>query len=466
MKGISGWHYAPYRPYHRQGEVWKPFICRLAPGEDSIALAWFDKGGSGAHLLRYRLMGSEDAWKVMPVNQADVTLTGLAVETEYELQLLRAEGDAMSSLRYVRTGVVPGTVVNYLHPKDEAYGFSGHFLCSPCILKLESGALLASMDVFGPEMPQNLTLIFRSDDRGETWHYVTDLFPCYWATLFLHQGRLYAQGCSTEYGDVVIGYSEDEGCTWSAPVHLFCGACSPYQAGWQRTPMPIVRKDGRLWVSMDYGSWVTGGHGICALSAPEESNLMNPADWTASELTFYSPEWAGAPVGKSGGLLEGNMVLAPNGHLVDIIRLQMVGCVPNHGQAVMLAVNTSDPEAAPAFERMIDLPSGANSKSYVLFDEVSGRYYAIGNLVVNEETPTQRNIVVLQTSDDLISWRICQRLIDYSETDSTKVGFQYMTFLIDGDDILFLCRTALCGADSYHNANLQTFHTVKNFREL
>ena len=50
--------------------------------------------------------------------------------------------------------------------------------------------------------------------------------------------------------------------------------------------------------------------------------------------------------------------------------------------------------------------------------------------------------------------------------DTAHVGFQYVDFAIEGNDLLFLCRTALNGANSYHDSNYSTFHRIKNFREI
>ena len=109
-----------------------------------------------------------------------------------------------------------GTVVNYLHPDDSYYAFSGHALCSPSLVRHPDGHLLASMDVFSGGFPQNLTLIFRSDDDGKTWHYLSELMPCFWGKLFIHKGELYMLSVSTEYGDLLIGKSVDGGKTFSA----------------------------------------------------------------------------------------------------------------------------------------------------------------------------------------------------------------------------------------------------------
>ncbi|MBE6762720.1 MAG: exo-alpha-sialidase, partial [Ruminococcaceae bacterium] len=47
-----------------------------------------------------------------------------------------------------------------------------------------------------------------------------------------------------------------------------------------------------------------------------------------------------------------------------------------------------------------------------------------------------------------------------------KIGFQYVDFEIEGDDIIYLCRTAMNNAHNYHDANYSTFHRIKNFRDL
>ena len=64
------------------------------------------------------------------------------------------------------------------------------------------------------------------------------------------------------------------------------------------------------------------------------------------------------------------------------------------------------------------------------------------------------------------NWDLVCDLIDGRDKDMDKVGFQYVDFEFEGDDIIYLCRTALNDANTYHNSNYSTFHTVKNFRNL
>ena len=474
MRGITGWGYRPYRPAYSRAEAVAPFIVRIAPYEDRFEAEWLDQGApEGAHIVRWRAMGSEEAFTEGPLEGHTFRVEGLKANTDYEFCVARADGSAQSAVRYVRTGPVPGSnrgepgsIVNYLHPADTIYAFSGRSLCSPSFVILESGAILASMDVYAGGEPQNLVLIFRSDDGGQTWRYVTDLFPCYWATLFTHRGRLYIQGCSTEYGDILIGESKDEGLTWSKPVRLFVGSSSARAAGWQRTPMPILRHNGRLWVSVDYGAWAEGGHHVGVLSIGEDEDLLKSENWTCTELIAYDPAWPGAPKGKSSGLLEGSMVVDREGNLLDIMRIGLVGCEPDHGVAVTLKADESAPEGALTFHAFIDLPSGSNSKTHIVYDEVSDRYVAIGNICVDPSTPAQRNVLALQCSKDLYHWDIAGILLDYRDERPEEVGFQYIYFLIDGEDILYLSRTSLNGARNFHDANYSVMHRVKNFRGL
>lgn len=462
MRGISGWNYRPYLPASRLHELSRPRICRLAPGPDFAELEWTGAQPGEECSVMWRDRGG-DKWSERRA-ASPTRIDGLTEGAEYEVKVAcgsRGESDA----RLLRTGQAPGRVINYLHPEDEAYAFSGRALCSPSIIKTPSGALLASMDVFAPNAPQNLALLFRSRDRGASWHYVCDLFPCYWATLFVHRGRIYMLACSTEYGDLMIGASDDDGDSWTKPERLFSGSSSSDEEGWQHTPMPITRFEGRLYTAVDYGAWKKGGHAIGVLSVSEDADLLNSENWSVSELTAYDPNWPGAPVGECGGPLEGSILPDGRGGLVNMLRIQINACRPNHGRALLLRVDAHDPEKGQRFERFVDMPSGSNSKTHALYDEVSGKYIAIGNICVDQSTPIQRNVLALLVGDSVYDWRVAKVLLDYREDDPAMVGFQYISFIFDGDDILFQSRTALNGARNFHDANYSTFHIIKNFRD-
>lgn len=453
------WDARPYARLDDEARKSAPFICRVVPGAGKIEIDWIDDGYAGAHDVFYRPRGADD-W--LPGARK---MQGLADDTDFEFVVARADGSAKSDVRLARTGAVPGVVVNYLHPEDEIYASSGRALCSPSILKLPSGRILASMDVYAPGGPQNLTIFFASDDGGETWKYLCELMPCYWGSLFWHSGALYMLATSSEYGDLLIGRSRDEGATWEPPVRLFPGG-GMADAGLHKAPMPVIRHAGRLWSGIDYGSWKRGGHSNALLSADENANLLRPESWVLTPFLKYDPAWHGASVGKAMGAIEGNAVPAPDGGILNVLRYNCGGAVPSHDRALVLRGDVRDPEARLTFERFLDMPGGSNSKFQLRRDPVSGAFFALVSEIVDPQRPAARNVLSLISTPDLECWRVCARLVDRRESDPSRVGFQYPDFDFDGDDLICLSRTADHGARNFHDANFITFHRVRDFREL
>jgi len=74
-------------------------------------------------------------------------------------------------------------------------------------------------------------------------------------------------------------------------------------------------------------------------------------------------------------------------------------------------------------------------------------------------------------SQDLLSWDHMAILLQddtgLSSEDAVRLtGFQYVDWQFDGDDIIYLVRTAYDGAPNYHDSNRITFHKVRDFREI
>jgi len=77
-------------------------------------------------------------------------------------------------------------------------------------------------------------------------------------------------------------------------------------------------------------------------------------------------------------------------------------------------------------------------------------------------------LAAVQRPDDLTERLVIGILNDSRADDPNgkKIGYQYMDFIIEGNDILFLCRTAINDAATFHNSNYITFHRIENFRSL
>lgn len=455
MKPSISWSYTHYRPLHQTERIEAPYICRIAPSATGFSFDYIDgKEKNAAHRLIWRLRDSEET-HVLPLDSFSGAVDGLAPDTDYAFRVERGDG-VSSTERFVRTGEVPGIVVNYLHPDDPEYAFSGRYLCSPSIIRLPDGSLLASMDVYAAGAPQNLTLIYVSRDDGRTWSHLTELFPCFWGKMFLCGGALYMIGCSTEYGDLLIGRSDDGGANWTVPTVLLRGACHCKEVGWHRAPMPVLIKDGRVMTDVQYGAWSEKVFCDAVVSAPVDSDLLDASNWVCTELWDARKHIAPLPERIWGGI-EGNVIAAPHGGVVDFLRFA-------DRTALILRYDPHDPEASLTFDEVIDFPATA-SKWDVVYDEVSGKYVAIVSWALDEPV-TKRNLLSLICSDDLRRWKLCRHLIDHRDADPKLVGFQYVDFFIEGEDILYLSRTAVNGAHSFHDSNYTTFHKIENFRAL
>ncbi len=463
MKKHNGWAYPTYQPLFEKKAI---SVCRIVPSQNAIRF-WWKTSENAPFAVYVKPWNSDGDFSLFATtDEYECEITGLEVETDYAFYV--SSGNQKSAVRLARTGKVYGTVVNYLHPADTAYSFSGQYLCSPCMIRHPDGFLLASMDVYQSNAPQNLAMIFRSDDNGESWHHVSDLFPCFWPRMFVHKNVLYILACSTEYGDLLIGASYDGGKTFTEPTVLLRGSNGKNkQTGVHKNPQPVLEYNGRLYNTMEWGSWGKGYHAAMVMSADANADLLDAANWSFSPPLRYDETWNGVAEGRSSGTIEGCLTVGPDGKLYNVMRYDMTKCTPNYGLALRYLVNTEDPDAPLAFDRTIEFPAN-HSKFQVRYDERSKQYFSIASRLTSPEGNQHRTLLSLMASDDMLTWRTVCDLIDERKTDpdGKRIGFQYVDFFFEGDDILYLCRTAMNGAHNFHDSNYITFHRIEKFRSL
>lgn len=453
MKAHKNWSYRPYKPlFFDSGDI---YICAIAPLTTQLRFDWLPlfEGAQYGIFLRKRNAG--EFRKIADTMECSCTIEGLESECDYEFYV--SCGEQKSRVRLARCGESFGTVVNYLHPDDEAYAFSGRYLCSPSIVRHPDGFLLASMDLHA-DSPQNLTLIFRSDDEGKSWKYVSELFPAFWTKLFVHRGALYALAASTESGDLLIGRSDDGGYTFCEPTVLLRGSNGKAgNAGLHKNPQPVVEFGGRLWNSFEWGSWGSGYHAMSVMSVPVDADLLDADQWAFAEPVKYDPNWNGTPGKMLTETIEGCLVPV-NGKLYNYMRFNCKE--PTWGRALRLEVDTEHPENSLQFKDFVYFPA-CYSKFSIKYHEKRGKYYSVATRVTDKETSWHRTLLSLMVSDDGVHWEVERDIIDKRQEDPKKYGFQYVDFLIEGDEILFLCRTAMNDANSYHNSNYSIFDRIK-----
>ena len=370
------------------------------------------------------------------------------------------------------------------------------YLGSPAIIRLPDGALVASHDYFGGvgsiknmKNHSGLTSIYRSEDDGKTWENITHLCDAWQGTFFMHKGELYFLSTSYEYGDLIIRKSTDGGFTWTVPMDEHTGLL--FKAGeghnnpnYHAPGNQVSFYNGRIWKAVedlyyngvDKQMWQAPNFQSFVISASLDDDLMEASSWICSNKVKFEadkfPErlkpllmscdtWS-----KGSGWLEGNIIADPDGKLHNMIRVHLTE--PN--KAMLLDLSDDGKTLTCNYDKAVIDFVGGWGRFIVKKDPVTNVYFTLSNYVVTGENPTNRNTLELAASEDLIHWyNLGTILRDESglnpDMSIQLTGFQYVDWQFDGDNIIYLSRTAYRGANSFHNSNRITYHVLKNFRK-
>ena len=457
MKCSNKIYFRPYIPYNRPEERGLPFVCRIAPFENGFDIEWLDNSDpDGVHTLVCSKRESGEKAAELVLTGKTGRVEGLDTDTDYVFYVEAASGKR-SADRLVRTGRIPEgtTVVNYLHPDDGIYDFSGKYLCSPSLVRTPKGRLIAGMDVFASNYPQNLTIHFVSEDNGKSWKYLNDIFGFYWSTLFTHRGKLYMIGMTTEYGNLHITRSDDDGETWATPTDLLFGAnvlC--YNGGVHRAPMHTVEYDGRVYTTCEYGCWKKGSHLPLVISFATGDDPMIAESWNVTEVMKFEGRWKEESGGKQGDTIEGNVIKAPDGKLLNILRYR-------NGKYLVTEINQKDLDAPLTYVGIEDAPVTSSMFRILKKGE---KYLLITNHATEEalkvETHTYRNVLSVYESDDIKNWKFVRDIVNYEKESAKTTGFQYPTAFLEGDDAYLLIRSAFNNAHNFHDSNHMLFTKI------
>lgn len=361
---------------------------------------------------------------------------------------------------------IPGVIINHISQQE------GKYVGSPSICILPDGSYLASHDEFGPKSGDSNSgkeNIFSSFDKGLTWKQIARLDGQYWSTMFVLKGHVYIIGAQKEHGNVVIRRSDDGGHTWTSPKDSKTGVILTGQ--YHTAPVPVVIYNGRVWRAVENASspdmrWPQR-YSAMMLSASVKSDLLDANSWRHSNFLRSDSTWMD---NRMTGWLEGNAVVAPDGNMLDILRSEVSDPANEYAAFVHISKDgkkaTFDPNTG-----LIKFPGG-RKKFTIRYDNQSKLYWTLSNLnfmqVPQQKQYSIRNMLVISSSPNLKTWTMHQVILFHPER--LYHGFQYIDWLFDGNDIIFVSRTAFDdatgGANNFHNANFLTFHRIKNFRNL
>lgn len=353
-------------------------------------------------------------------------------------------------------------------------------VASPSILILSNGDYLVSHDY------NKGTSIHISKDKGETWSPLSHVDKIIWANLFDHQGNIYLMGTSKGWGNMVISQSKDNGKTWSSPQDENTGLLA--EGMFHTGPVPIVKHNGKIWRAYEevFDEKKRRDFYAFVICADEHADLLKASSWKRTNSIQFDKTWLNA---RRPNWFEGNMVVTPEGKLVDFMRLQSWSAkginyeiegtasgIPRNEIAALIDVDEKNMEITFRSEsrNFVHFP-GAESKFTIRYDSVSKLYWTITNQITSFTSSfetydgnwNQRNVMILMSSKDLKKWDIRKKILKWNEGAQLKTwdtfGFQYADWQIERDDIVFVSRTSWYGL-RYHDANMITFHRIADFR--
>ena len=394
------------------------------------------------------------------------------------------------------------------------------FAYSPGIVRLESGRLVATLDLGGPAAeglpgPKfNRRVgygrwwqgkVFTSDDGGRTWKHRAD-YPMMHARPFVAGDLVYVLG---QADDVAVIRSRDGGETFTAPSRLTEGEW------WTQAPSNVHYANGCVYLTMRYaGSRESGGpnpgEAASVLMRGEvDADLTRRENWTfASKLTaaealagleldgfgvpFFTPHTRLAPGRRMGEINWGESQVVqffdPDHVWFDprakTFHLWARANTGNTGYVVVLKVVEQEDgrmitqlERAPSGKKMLFVPCpGGQMKFHVLYDAPSRRYWllstqATDSMIRPDRMPAdrynlpnnERRRLQLHFSKNMIDWCFAGLVAVGPVEHASR---HYASMAIDGNDLVILSRSGDERAKSAHDGNLITFHRVKSFREL
>ncbi|WP_445733032.1 sialidase family protein [Mariniflexile sp.] len=272
-----------------------------------------------------------------------------------------------------------------------------------------------------------------SSDKGATWTQISTSYAIEHASSFYHDGAIYIIGdeAGNNNGRGAINKSTDGGYTWSTPTILL--------DNFRNSPSHVEIAQDRIWIAYEN---LPNPHTVNFLSASVNSDLMDANNWVTT--TRQDARGTGN---------ETDMVLGRNGWPI---------AMPKVGPAVRAL---SAAQAISESNDTFTLP-GSGSKYTAKYDPVSDKYWALTS--IGDLTATNRVGITLYSSTDLKTWKKEKLVLEGKS--SWMHGFNYPSMQFDGDDIIFVLRTAWENergqAQRWHDADMFTFHRVRNFRDI
>ncbi|MDA1276798.1 MAG: sialidase family protein [Verrucomicrobia bacterium] len=336
---------------------------------------------------------------------------------------------------------------------------NGEMLCSVQFWSRDvySGFDTLADSLFGSDR----CIILVSRDNGSTWEERSRI-PYQTGKFLQHRSRLYFIGSGIDWQGLYITRSEDEGKSWSKPVLLREGSVYAASTGW------VIRDNILYWAADDKKSGVQE-RAVFAFACDLDRDPLDPDSWRFSNIEHHP----GLPQSFGRGSHNGGKWLEPNvvefqGKLLVLVRVrvsqnQIDGVVPN--VAAICDLSENEGQLDLEFSHYYPFP-GAQNHFHILSDKASGLFWMTSNQVTGVAKHSyrgwgkERRFLMLHYSRDAQNWFPAGVLAAWPKETQ---AFNYCSPLIEGEDLLFVSRTAQNALNQHDNDKI-TFHRLPDFR--
>jgi hypothetical protein len=302
---------------------------------------------------------------------------------------------------------------------------------------------------------------YESSDGGSTWQFISTHDGFYFGLFIVelcNSERLVLFGNRASNREMVLIQSTNGGVTWDS-YEIFPDI-SRYE---MVAEIPYLIHDDVIYVA-GCGSDIPYPRSTVFLMYANINDDLSVADnWTKSAdyervLADY-PSW-----GPDWGVAEANVVANQISGMPEVwVRINSMPDYTNEQNAVMV-LNWDGESLSLSRYQAFD---GGYTKFQIRQDAVTGSYFCARNSCTVNDKSDRRTLLVLDRSEDLVSWRRIAILASTEPENYEDVGYQYPSFRFSGDDIVAVIRSAQPGvAANYHDSNAILFARVPNFRSL
>lgn len=438
----GGWHHVAVARRDNKLEVWVDGVME-AESAETTATVYDEIAGEDK---QWQLLSSSNA-NEMFLDEVRVYSAALAANDVKLLKSLATDGLKVPRDPSVRSDSLAqsiGTVVAHADPDAHAWGV-------PAVVADTNGTLYMAADFARDKGENNQSVFWKSTDGGDSWTRIGSEASLGAVALFRFDadpsGTFRAAGIEPDR-NIAWGGTTSDGCMkWE---YLRPQSATPLPSKWYPTFAPA-----------GYARNLSIAGGIYSLNVTSASLGSLKALWSSA-----SNKWSAAALRPGGVVSDGSYPVA---FYAASITNQVSATNATPVETLVLGRREADNNGT-AYRGSVSI-RGASRPFGVVWDETSGRYWAVTTYAKDSTTPwAQANRLALYCATNVLAWRYCGD-IAVAGTPTT-VGFSNPNVAVSGNDLVVVFGASLNDSTAegserdVNESNYILSKRISNFRSL